>query len=191
MKYLKRQVLDKTQVTGNTSLYIDVSGEVVVNRPYTLLVPKGTTSQRSPDTTSPSYVNGSIRYNTTTNEFEGYQNGSWRSFRFKESTATTLQTVGIGDGSTIRFGPLSPDPYTFNYASGVTWNATQIAKNLLVYVENVPQIPTVNFTIVQISASSVLNPSNPGNYYAAGTYLQFGTAVPANKPVYVLYYFDQ
>lgn len=189
MKFLKRQILNNKTVSGVQSLYIDIGGEVVVDQPYNLLLPKGTTNQRSPDTTSPTFINGMIRYNTTTGEFEGYQAGSWRSFRFKESAAVTLQTVGTGDGSTVLFGPLSPDPYTFSYASGVTWNATQIAQNLLVYVENVPQIPTVNFTIVQNPGG--LAPNNPGNPWPAGTYLQFGTAVPANKPVYILTRFDQ
>ena len=37
-----------------------------------MLIPKGTTAQRP---VSP--VNGEIRYNTTTNQFEGYQGGEW------------------------------------------------------------------------------------------------------------------
>jgi hypothetical protein len=37
-----------------------------------MLVPKGTTAERP---VSP--VNGEIRYNTTTSQFEGYQGGAW------------------------------------------------------------------------------------------------------------------
>jgi hypothetical protein len=37
-----------------------------------MLVPKGTTAERP---VSP--VNGEIRYNTTTSQFEGYQGGQW------------------------------------------------------------------------------------------------------------------
>ena len=37
-----------------------------------MLIPKGTTAERP---VSP--VNGEIRYNTTTNQFEGYQGGEW------------------------------------------------------------------------------------------------------------------
>ena len=190
MKYLKRQVLDKKQITGNTSVYVDVSGEVVVNQPYTLLVPKGTDSQRSPDTTAPSYVNGTIRYNTTSNEFEGYQSGAWRSFRFKEPGEIKLQTLSeLGDGSTVVFGPLNPNPFTYTAQSGVTWDAAQIAKNIMVFVENVYQVPTVNYTVVQNPAGNY--GGNPGVDMPDGTYIQFSTAVPANKPVYVLHNFDR
>lgn len=189
MKYLRRQILDKKSVTGNTSLYVDIGGEVVVNRPYSMLVPKGTTTQRSPDTTAPAYVTGMIRFNTTTGEFEGYQGSEWRSFRFKESTGITKQDVGIGDGSTVYFGPLSPDPLAYSYQSGVIWDATQAAKNIIVLVENVFQIPIDNYTLVQNPPGN--DTKNPGNPWTAGTYLLFGTAVPANKPVYVLYGFDK
>ena len=64
MKYLRRQFLDSKTVTGRQSIYVDLSGEAVVDQPYTLLVPKGTTAQRSPDTTAPTYLDGMIRYNT-------------------------------------------------------------------------------------------------------------------------------
>jgi hypothetical protein len=37
-----------------------------------MLIPKGTTAERP---VSP--VNGEIRYNTTTSQFEGYQGGAW------------------------------------------------------------------------------------------------------------------
>ncbi len=194
MKFLRRQILDRNRLTGNLGVYVDINEEVVVDKPYSLLVPKGTTTQRSPDTTSPSYVNGMIRYNTTTNEFEGYQSGTWRSFRFKEPVGIDVQTVSqLGDGSTIIFGPL-----TYNLLdplnpvvpqSGVTWNATQAAKNIIVLVENVFQIPIVNYTLVQNPVGDYTG--NPGVDMPDGTYLQFTSAVPANKPIYVIYNFDK
>ncbi len=190
MKYLKRQILERNSVSGNFSVYVDINEEVVINKPYSLIIPRGTTTERSPDTTSPSFVNGMIRYNSTTNEFEGYQAGSWRSFRFKEPTGVVLQTLSeLGDGSTVIFGPLSPDPFTYTAQSGVTWNAAQIAKNLIVLVENVFQIPTVNYNIIQNPAGNY--GGNPGVDMPNGTYLQFTSAVPANKPIYVLHNFDR
>jgi hypothetical protein len=53
-------------------------------------------------------------------------------------------------------------------------------KNILVFVENVFQIPGTNYTLVQ-------NP--PAK--AAGWYIQFGTAVPFGKDVTVLHNFDK
>lgn len=179
MRYLRRQVLNPKSQT-DSSVAVNISGEIIFNRPHTMLIPKGTTAQRSPDITAPTYVNGMIRYNTETEEFEGYQAGSWRSFRFKEPIGVVLQDLGQGDDSTTIFGPLNPDPFSYTAQSGVTWNAAQMAKNLVVVVENVYQIGTVNYDVVQNP------PALP-----AGTYIQFGTPVPINKNVYVFHKFDQ
>ena len=176
MKYLRRQILSSKTITGHQSIYIDINGEAVVDQPYSVLIPKGTTAQRSPDTTAPTYVNGMFRYNSQTAEFEGYQSGAWRSFRFKESTNITQQSVGTGDGSTILFGPLNPAPPSV-VESSATWGG----QNLIVLVENVFQLHTTNYTIVQ----------NPPGGYTAGYYLQFTSAVPALKPVTVLHGFDK
>ncbi len=191
MKYLRRQVLSSKTITGHQSLYIDQSGEAVVDQPYSIVLPKGTTAQRSADTTAPTYVNGMIRYNSQTSEFEGYQSGAWRSFRFKEPGNISLQTMTeLGDGSTLIFGPLNPNPLSYTAQSDVSpWNLVQAANNLIVLVENVFQIPNVNFVLVQNPAGDY--GGNPGVDMPDGVYLQFGTAVPANKPVYVIHGFDR
>ncbi len=192
MRYLRRQFLDSKAVTGRQSFYIDVSGEAVVDQPYSLLVPKGSTAQRSPDTSAPTYLDGMIRYNTTTGEFEGRQDGEWRSFRFKEPGNIQLQTLSeLGDGSTVVFGPLNPDPLSVIVAQSdvSNWDVTQAAKNILVLVENVVQIPGVNFVLVQNPAGDY--GGNPGVSMGPGTYIQFATAVPANKPVYIFHNFDR
>ena len=190
MKYLRRQILSSKTITGHQSIYIDINGEAVVDQPYSVLIPKGTTAQRSPDTTAPTYVNGMFRYNSQTAEFEGYQSGAWRSFRFKESGNVVLQTnFDLGDGSTVVFGPLTPDPFSYTAQSGVTWDLVQMAKSLLVIVENVIQIAGVNFVLVQNPAGDYTG--NPGIDMPDGTYLQFSTAVPANKPIYVYHNFDR
>lgn len=191
MRYLRRQFLNNKTVTGHGSIYIDQSGEAVVDQPYNVLLPKGTTAQRSPDGSTPTYVNGMIRYNTTTNEFEGYQSSSWRSFRFKEPGGIEVQTLSeLGDGSTIVFGPLNPNPLSTLVAqSGTTWDLTQAAKNIIVLVENVVQIPGINFILVQNPAGDY--GGNPGVDMPDGVYVQFSTAVPANKPVYVFHNFDR
>ena len=174
MKFLKQSQLNFRNVKDR-SVAVEPSGQVVMDGVVSLLVPKGEDVDRP---SSP--INGMIRYNTTTGEFEGYQSGSWRSFKYKESGNIILQNLGIGDGTTTIFGSLNPDPFTYTAQSGVTWDAAQIAKNLIVIVENVYQIGTVNFTVVQ-------NPMG----YPAGTYLQFSSPVPINKPIYVFHNFDR
>jgi hypothetical protein len=193
MKFLRRQILDRKTITGNATtangtVYADIGGELVANSVYNILVPKGTSSQRSPDNAT--FVDGMIRYNITTGQFEGRQAGVWRSFRFKEPTGIVVQTLSeLGDGSTTIFGPLNPNPFTYTAESGVTWNAAQIANNLIVLVENVFQIPNVNFTVIQNPAGNY--GGNPGVDMPDGTYIDFTTAVPANKPVYVFHNFDR
>jgi hypothetical protein len=62
-------------VAGDAVEYVQFSS-AFVNPTFTgtgfMLIPKGTTAERP---VSP--VNGEIRYNTTTNQFEGYQGGEW------------------------------------------------------------------------------------------------------------------
>ena len=185
MKYLKRTHLNSKTVTGRNSVYVDISGEVVVDSPYSLLLPRGNNEDQSPDdSTAPTYVNGMIRYNTESNQFEGYQAGSWRSFRFKEPGKMDVWTIGTGDGVETTFA-LPFNPFVITPQSGVTWDANQIAKNLIFLVENVFQIANVNYAIVQ-------NPvSGPNAPYPLGNYVVFGTAVPLTKPIYLLTGFDQ
>ena len=103
-----------------------------------ILVPKGTTAQRP---TSP--ANGHVRYNTDTNEIEGYQNGAWRKVRYKEPNTVGIiqQNVGSGDAVETIFGPL---------ASGDSdYPTPAAAQNILVFVENVFQISGTNYSLVQ------------------------------------------
>jgi hypothetical protein len=62
-------------VAGDAVEYVQFTS-AFVNPTFTgtgfMLIPKGTTAERP---VSP--VNGEIRYNTTTNQFEGYQGGEW------------------------------------------------------------------------------------------------------------------
>ena len=141
MRLIKRQTTNLRSITGKGVQY-DINDQVVIDSTNTMLVPKGTTAQRP---TSP--ITGHIRYNTSTDEFEGYQNGAWRKFRYKEPNAVgiTQQNLGSGDANEVLFGPLD---------SGDTdYPAPAFAQNVLVFVENVFQISGTNYTLVQ----------NPGN----------------------------
>ena len=152
MRYLKRQTINR-RIANNTALYVDYNNaNVIMGVTDSLTVPKGTTAQQpgnASNTVTPTPANGMIRYNNTTNEFEGYQSGTWRSFRFKEAGQITQQNLGAGDSSQIYFGPLSPISPTVS-ASGATWGG----QNIIVVVENVIQLNTVNYSVIQGTSGS-------------------------------------
>ena len=171
MKLIKRQTTNLRSINGPGISY-DINDQVILDSQTGMLVPKGTTAER------PFYPeNGYVRYNSETNEFESYQNSQWRKLRFKEPRAIIQQNLGVGDDTETLFGPLN------NGDSDSP--APESAQALLIFVENVFQISTTNYTIVQ-------NPtSGPGQPYAAGWYVNFGTPVPTGKPVTVLHNFDK
>ena len=167
MKFLKKLQLAKKNLTDDR-IAVDANSLVYFESTNAMKLPIGTTNQQPGQSgnTITSPVNGMVRYNSTTNELEVYQNSAWRNIRFKEATTITQQSVGTGNGTETKFGPLSPIPTA--------------AQNVLVLVENVLQLATTNYTLVQ----------NPGGY-AAGWYISFTSAVPLGKPVTALHGFDQ
>jgi hypothetical protein len=177
MRFLKASTLSRKNVKDDT-LAVDIDKQILMDSNNVLLMPKGATSNRPGEvgaaTASP--VNGHIRYNTTTNEVEVYQNSAWRNIRFKEASSITQQTVGTGDDTETVFGPLSPTP-----------SATQQAQNYIVLIENVVQLSTTNYTLEQSVSGSLTGPNAP---YANGYYIKFSSAVPTGKPVTVLHGFD-
>jgi hypothetical protein len=147
MRFLKRQTLDR-RTANNTTLYSDAARANVYVSPVgagSLVLPNGADATR-PGTPS----TGMIRYNTTSNEVEVYQGStaSWRTIRYKEPGLITLQNLGAGDNLTVYFGPLNPAPVAVAQ-SGVTWDVVQMAKNLIVIVENVIQIAGSNYLVTQ------------------------------------------
>lgn len=151
MRFLRRQTLNRRAVYDNT-LYVDTNNAIVMGSQNNLTLPTG------PDSTRPAVaVNGMIRYNTTSLDIEVYQGNTWRALRYRESGTITQQTLGIGDGDTLYYGPLNPAP-TGNAQRGYTWSGA----NLLVLVENVLQLHTTNYTVVQ-------NPTFPSEVYTSKT----------------------
>jgi len=144
MRYLKQQNLNR-RTANHYSLYVDYTDTNVVLNPTnsgSVILPSGTSSQRPG-----SPINGMMRYNTDVRnggEVEVYQNGVWRSLRFKEATSITQQNLGAGDDDNTIFGPLSPQPPSI-VASNSSWGG----QNIIVVVENVIQLHNINYTIVQ------------------------------------------
>ena len=146
MRYLKRQTLDR-RAANNSTLYSDAARANVYVSPIgqgSIVLPTGATANQP---SSP--VVGMMRYDTTLGQVMVYQGSAWRALRFKESTAITQQNLGAGDSTQIYFGPLSPAPPT-TVQSGATWGG----QNILVVVENVLQLNSINYTVVQGTAGS-------------------------------------
>ena len=139
MRYLRQQILNRRS-PSDFRVKVDMTNSIVMDTTNNMLLPKGNGSTDRP--VAP--VNGMIRYNTTTNQVEAYQATAWRSVRFKESSGITQQTLGPGNDAERHFGPLNPAPPSL-VESGSSYGA----QNILVFVENVPQIPNSNFVLIQ------------------------------------------
>tara|TARA_B100001287_G_scaffold185551_1_gene156558 strand:+ start:418 stop:1218 length:801 start_codon:yes stop_codon:yes gene_type:complete len=154
MRLIKAQTTNLRSITGKGIQY-DINDQVIIDSNNVLRVPKGTTAQRPSSPTE-----GHIRYNTDTNEFEGYQNGAYRKFRYKEPNSVGIiqQNLGSGDAVETIFGPL---------ASGDSdYPAPAAAQNVLVFVENVFQISGTNYSLVQ----------NPGASNTISSIVSVGTS---------------
>ena len=150
-----------TQIMGVTSspplFYIDASADRIGIKDstpgYTLdigtatdaiLLPQGNIAAR------PTCATGVIRFNTQTGSYEGSTDGStWVSFVVTDGTTPAISKVSAtGDGSTTTFtGFFSATPVS--------------AANVLVFIDNVHQEPTENYTIsgTNITFSEAPHPS--------------------------------
>jgi len=159
MRLIKRQTTNLRSITGKGVQY-DIDNQVVVDSERAMVVPVGTEGQRPGEAgVITGATNGQIRYNTTTNELEAYQNSAWRNIRFKEPNRNPgihQQTPGTGDATSTIFGPLnSNDP---------DYPTAHAAEHVIVLIENVFQLATTNYTLIQ-------NPpaSDPGSEAIATT----------------------
>jgi len=117
-------------VNDDSSNVFTVSSQMVTG----MRLPAGTTAQRPP------IYSGVIRYNTETGLYEGSTDGStWNSFAMAGSAETLTKDVFTGDGgATYNFSNIS-DPTAGNGNNG--------ALGLIVYIDNILQEPTQNYTI--------------------------------------------
>lgn len=128
------------------------TGDYIFEGTGQLTVPKGTTGQR------PSAGLGIIRFNTSTGKYEGSTDGStFVSFNTGSPGATiTKDAYTTGNASTTAF-TLTLDPEAVN--------------NIIVYVDNVIQEPTQNYTL-------------------SGSTLTLGSAPHSGARVVVMHGFD-
>jgi hypothetical protein len=169
MRYIKRQSTNRRGPVGK-GIHYDTTDQIIMQSNNSVRVPIGETTDR------PFYpTEGHLRYNTTADELEAFQDGAWRKLRFKEpnrNPGIVQQTFGPGDAIETVFGILN--------SGDADYPIPATERNILVFVENVYQIPGTNYSLVQ-------NP--PGK--AEGWYIEFGTAVPFGKDVTVIHNFDK
>lgn len=213
MKFLKQSQLNVRNLKdqsvsvvtdGPNNDGVDRSPRIVFDNTNSLQLPSGTTNERPGG--SIVLIDGLMRYNETTAEIEVRSNGVWRRLAYKEPNSIEVQTGPIGGGASwegdsldggvtgeIYFGPLeySDDGAGGDYPSQAEPNVSN-PQNLLVYVENVPQLPSVNY-ILEANPPGTSSPTAylGGAAYPPGVYIKFNGAVPFGKPVTVIHGFDR
>lgn len=172
MKFLKSQNTSRYSPSDN-SFQINPYGRAVMDINGAVMLPKGPQGDRPniSGVRQPVDGNGYIRYNTDTDSIEATIQGNWQVVTAPAVSTITKQTLGPGDYSETLFGPLTIVPAN--------------ADNVLVFVENVFQISTTNFTLEQ-SVGGALTFDN-GDPVPDGWYLQFTSPVPLDK--YITVYF--
>lgn len=151
MRFLKNQTLSRYGLTENSFRIFErpqghtaQGSRAVMDLTGALRLPKGTTAQRPSvsGVSTPEGANGYIRYNTSIDSVTGqqigveaYVNGVWEVVRAPGTSTITKQTLGPGDYVNDIFGPLVIIPAS--------------ADNIIVLVENVFQISTTNFELIQ------------------------------------------
>ena len=135
---------DHVGVKTSTPAYdLDVSGSTDALR-----LPVGTTGQR------PTGATGIIRFNTTTGTYEGCQDGStFVSFATAGDTPTISKVSTTGDGSTTTF-------------SGFFSSAPAAVANVLVFIDNVYQEPTENYTVSSTNITFTSAPHSGARIFA-------------------------
>lgn len=204
MKFLKQKTLSKFSPSDQT-LFATSQSRAVMNLTGALRLPKGTgdtaysagTVQNQRPVLSgvrtPDGPNGYIRYNTTSNVLEAYIDSNWEIVRAGSGASVVKQTIGPGDLVETKFGPLKKVGVSYTpptLTSGGTPSTGVYDYPFIVLVENVMQISTTNYTIVQNPAgTSSATGYLAGASYPAGYYLSFTDPVPVGKNVTIYYGF--
>ena len=129
--------------TATPSFDLDVSGSTDAVR-----LPNGTTAQR------PTGAAGIIRFNTTTGLYEGCSDGStFINFAIAGDAPTFTKESTTGDGSTTTF-------------TGFFSSAPESANNVFVYIDNVYQEPTENYSVSGTNITFTSAPHSAARIFA-------------------------
>lgn len=143
MRLMKAQNTNLRNIYGKGIKY-DVNGKINMDSTNVMSVPRGTTAE---------YLdpqNGDIRYNTQTNKYQMVENGAETEIRSTGPSTTpgiVQDNLGNGDGTSVHFGPLDNQDPTYPVDASRP-------QAIIVLVENVFQIPTTNYTVVQNPTSA-------------------------------------
>ena len=192
MRLIKRQTTNQRSITGKGVQY-DIDDQVIVDSTRAMKVPTGTIDQRpGEDGVATSSAIGQVRYNSTDQQLEAYQNGAWREVRFKEPNqdpGIVWQNLGVGNVAADEtvFGELQSNDTDYPVPAS--------ANNIIVMIENVVQIPTTNYTIHQTadisSGGANEGPNHPYTASGSGWWIKFTSPVPTGKPVTVVHNLDK
>ena len=129
--------------TSNPAYDLDLSDSTDAVR-----LPVGTTGNR------PTGATGIIRFNTTTGNYEGCSDGStFVSFATAGSAPTFTKESATGDGSTTTF-------------TGFFSSAPESANNVFVYIDNVYQEPTENYSVSGTNITFTSAPHSAARIFA-------------------------
>jgi len=129
--------------TATPAYDLDVSGSTDALR-----LPVGTTGQR------PTGATGILRFNTTTGKYEGCADGStFIELATAGSAPTFTKESATGDGSTTTF-------------TGFFSSAPESANNVFVYIDNVYQEPTENYTVSGTNITFTSAPHSAARIFA-------------------------
>jgi len=129
--------------TATPAYDLDVSGSTDALR-----LPNGTTAQR------PTGATGILRFNTTTGKYEGCADGStFVELATAGDTPTFTKESTTGDGSTTTF-------------TGFFSTAPESANNVFVYIDNVYQEPTENYTVSGTNITFTSAPHSAARIFA-------------------------
>ena len=129
--------------TASPAYDLDVSGSTDALR-----LPVGTTGQR------PTGATGILRFNTTTGKYEGCSDGStFIELATAGSAPTFTKESATGDGSTTTF-------------TGFFSSAPESVNNVFVYIDNVYQEPTENYTVSGTNITFTSAPHSAARIFA-------------------------
>ena len=138
----------ETTVNGVT-----ISGDMVLNGTDSIKVSAGTTAQRN---ASP--VNGMFRYNSTTNEFEGYQNNAWGAIGGGGTTVNNNADNRIITGSSTADTLEAETDLTYTGGSGSVGTLEKLSSHL--------ELKAANELMLNAGSDGTINFQDAGSTYA-------------------------
>jgi len=114
---------------GNTSPVIGLASNPIIPGTDSVIVPSGTTAQRTGS-------NGALRYNTTSAVFEGYANGAWGSITTGTGVTSVATGTGLTGGPITSTGTISIDVTGVTAGSYTTANITVNAQGQITSASN-------------------------------------------------------